>query len=114
MKVIYMAHPVSGDIARNLSEAKRWIRWIEETHDDVAVVANWITECEIWDDSDPVQRAAGLRRDFAVIARCDELWLVGDHVSAGMRAEREHAEHCGLPVIDYTVNAFQSDLCRRD
>lgn len=105
MKVIYMAHPLSGDIAGNLERAKAWLRWIEEHH-NVAVVASWITECEVWDDNNPDHRAAGLARDLAVLVRCDELWLVGPRISSGMRAEAEVAIGRGIPVIDMTVDGM--------
>ena len=100
MRVIYLAHPVSGDVENNLISAKRWIKYLEETETGIAIVASWITECEIWDDSDPQHREAGLLRDLAVLARCDELWLVGDQVSAGMQREWNHATTHGLKVVN--------------
>lgn len=101
MKVVYMAHPVSGDIPGNLAKARRWVRFLERTY-DVAVVASWITECEIWDDTNPAHRAAGLKRDLAVLRRCDELWLVGPQISKGMRFEAEHAKAHSIPIRDMT------------
>ena len=100
-RVIYMAHPVSGDIPGNLAEARRWVRALEELF-DVAVVASWITECEVWDDADPAERAAGLERDKAVIERCDELWLVGPRISTGMAVELTHARLHGVAVRNLT------------
>jgi DNA-directed RNA polymerase subunit RPC12/RpoP len=101
MKVIYMAHPVSGDVPGNIERAKRWVRYLEEQF-PVAVVASWITECEIWDDDNPEHRAAGLARDLAVLSRCEELWLVGLRISTGMAMERDHAIKKGLSVRDLT------------
>jgi hypothetical protein len=101
MKVIYLCHPVSGDVAGNLANAKLWVRWVEENY-PVAVVASWITECEIWDDDNPEHRKAGLARDLAVIERCDAVWLVGGRISSGMAAEAAHAEKFGLPINDLT------------
>jgi len=102
MRVIYMAHPVSGDLPGNLAKAKRWVRAIEETCPDVAVVASWITECEVWDDANPEERAARLRRDCAVVSRCDEFWLCGvvkDEPTRGMAIELAEAGQCGLEII---------------
>jgi hypothetical protein len=46
-------------------------------------------------------RVLGLRRNYAVIEKCDELWLVGPRVSSGMRAEADYAERCGVSVFNY-------------
>jgi hypothetical protein len=101
MRVAFMAHPVSGDVRENLKKARAWMRWIEDGN-NVVVCANWILECEIWDDADPEQREAGMRRGLAVIERCDEIWLVGPRISEGMRLELEHARKRGLAVVDLT------------
>lgn len=102
MKVIFMAHPVAGAVEENLAHARLWVKWIEDTF-HVAVCSTWITECEIYDDSNPKQRETSFKRNFTMMERCDELWLVGTHVSGGMAEEREFAKGIGLPVIDFTV-----------
>ena len=101
-RVVYMAHPVSGDVEGNLRRAKQWLRWYEEQNPTSAVVANWITECEVWDDSNPAHRAAGLERDIAVLKRCDAIVLVGGRVSSGMAGEVAIAEKHGLEIEDLT------------
>lgn len=98
MRVIFMAHPVKGDVEGNLKRAKRMVRQLELLYSDVAIVANWITECEVFGDADPVQRSAGIARNCAVIERCDEVWLTGPTVSAGMQAEARHATRYKIPV----------------
>lgn len=100
--VVYMAHPVGGDVKNNLAEARLWVRHLEETNPDIAISASWITECEIWDDTDPVQRAAGMRRNMAILAKCDELWAVGPRVSKGMLQEMIFATSKGIKVSDMT------------
>ena len=102
MKLIYLAHPVRGDVLGNLARAKRWWRWIETSFPDTVVIAPWITVCEIFDDADEAQRMAGLRRGCAVVVRCDEIWLVGGRVSNGMRVELEAAAMTKVKVVDLT------------
>lgn len=91
MRLIYIAHPVSGDVAANLANAKQWLRWAHIEHPCCAPIAPWIPACEVFDDSDAQAREHGLLCDMAIIERCDELWLCGGIVSAGMRIEQEHA-----------------------
>jgi len=101
-RTIYLAHPVSGDVPGNLARTRRWIRWIYDHFPDVAVVADWILTCEVLDDSNPIHRARGLGMDKAVIALCDEFWMVGGRVSTGMGIEKEAAERSNLRVVDLT------------
>lgn len=98
MRLIFMAHPVRGNVKENIRRAKQWVRRIEETYPDVAVQAPWIVECEIWDDSDEIQRRKGIARNKAVIRKCNALWLVDSRVSPGMAEEAEFALLCGVPV----------------
>lgn len=94
--VVYIAHPVSGNVEENLAAAKQWVAWA--AGQGVSPVASYIPLCEVLDDADPANRELGMRCDFAVIERCDEVWLCGGYVSKGMRAEADHAERHGIPV----------------
>lgn len=102
MTVVYLAHPVGGDVERNLIAARELYRRYTEWHPWVAIVAPWITECELWDDADPEQRRLGLERCMAVVAKCDQIWLCGPRVSEGMALERDAAMAAGVVVIDRT------------
>lgn len=101
MKITYLAHPVSGDVPGNLAEARRWIRWLYDHVPGIAVLAPWITTCEVLDENNPEHRKLGLRCDIAVIARCDAILLVGPVLSAGMRAELLAAESHGLHILNF-------------
>lgn len=89
IKVAYLAHPVSGDVKRNIARAKRWLSYLQKTYSGHVFIAPWITGIEICgdDDNDPLQRERGIQRDCAVIAKCDELWLCGADFSKGMERE---------------------------
>jgi len=102
IRVVYMAHPVSGDVEANLARAKRWYKWITDNY-KVGVVADWIINCEIYDDSNPADREAGLLVCEEIASRCDEIWLVGGVVSNGMAREAEAAEAAGVTVVDLSA-----------
>ena len=101
LPVVYIAHPVSGDVETNLAAAARWVRWAA-VHMGVAPVAPYIEMCAAMDDSDPEERAIGMRADHAILAKCDEVWLCGDRISEGMIGERDLANDLGIPVHRYT------------
>lgn len=111
-KVIYLAHPVRGDVEGNIKAAKQIMRAWGNTP-DMVLIAPWLTDCELFDDSDPTDRANGLERCKLVLERCDALWLTGRKVSEGMRIERDHAVKNGIPVMDFTLEHW-SDVYAKD
>ena len=50
------------------------------------------------DDGDEDQRILGLRFAIALLCRCDELWVFGEKISAGMAKEIEKAEKRGMRI----------------
>lgn len=99
MKVVYIAHPLGAGPEReqNRKNAAEWVAWAGET---VAPVATWITLSGEWTED---RRELGLQIDFALIERCDEVWLVGGRISPGMQLEAAHAVERGIAVIDMTA-----------
>ena len=103
MKLIYMAHPVRGDVQHNLVQAKTWLRHLVNKYNGThTIIAPWITECELFDDGDEQQRAAGMQRCKVVIERCDEIWLVGHTGSPGMWQEARWAIAAGVGLVNMT------------
>jgi hypothetical protein len=99
MKVVYIAHPLGSgsDREANRRSAAKWVAWAGSI--GVAPVADWIILSGEWDES---RREQGLTIDFALIKRCDEVWLCGSRISPGMIAEARHAQAAGIPVYDRT------------
>lgn len=87
--VIYIAHPLGADEAReaNRARASRWVAWAA-LHHSVAPVATWITLAGEWSECAEL-RYRGLDIDCALIERCDEVWLVGGRISPGMQIEAD-------------------------
>jgi hypothetical protein len=105
MKVVYLAHPLSGDIERNRANAARWVAWATVVH-RVAVVADWITLSGQLSEAEG--RELGLECDKALIERCDEIWLVGGRVSPGMLLELEHAKRHRKLAVDLTHMGYEA------
>ena len=104
MRVVYLAAPVRGNVAENVARAKRWLAWAWRIR-DIVPIAPWLTPVELFAadaDDDAAARELGLTRDCAVVAKCDELWLVGGRISDGMRREWVTAMERGVKVQDLT------------
>jgi hypothetical protein len=94
-KVVYIAHPLGAghDREQNRENAAKWVAWAATVR-GVAPVADWIVlSGELTEE----HRKLGLECDFALIARCDELWLVGGRISPGMQLEADFARRVQIP-----------------
>ena len=95
MRLVYLAHPLSGDWDANIADARLWVRAAIDA--GFAPVAPYLMTEGILHE--PEDREIGLELDCAIIARCDELWFCGPVVSAGMSHEAEAARTAGIPVL---------------
>jgi hypothetical protein len=101
MKVLYLAHPVSGDITGNIIRARRWLRFFARHAPSVVVICPWLPDLEVLPlrDDVPDQRERGLQRCEAAAALCDGVVLAGGRISEGMRREAAVAKK----VYDLTL-----------
>ena len=65
-------------------------------------------------ESDEEEREMGILLGLTWLARCDELWVVGDRISEGMSKEIEKAKEWNIPikhlVARKVVNKSLADL----
>ena len=52
-------------------------------------------------DSNPDERQTGMTMGLTWLAQCDELWVIGRHITEGMGREIAKAEEWGIPVKRY-------------
>lgn len=108
MRLVYLAAPLTprGSETRegNMLAAIEVYKELCELHADCAFLLQWVINCAVFEETTE-NRAVGIARNLAVIAVCDELWLVGPRVSAGMTAEATYAVDHGVRVRDYTERA---------
>ena len=113
-EVYYLAHPVRGDEAANLANAKWWLRFLFHHDPDRVYVAPWIAEVEAFaetgfsENPDIVTKA--LADDVEVVRHCDGIILVGGRVSSGMQIERDAADGAGKKVIDWSAYRTPLDV----
>lgn len=110
MKVVYIAHPLRGDIEANLASARRYCHAAVAA--GYAPIAPYL-EGYLHEDV-PGDRELGLGVDFAVIPRVDELWLCGERLSDGMAAEARAAYEAGVAFFKVVLRdgdlSFESAL----
>ena len=94
--VVYIASPYAGETEDNISRAKGYCRFAVSK--GVIPLAPHLLYPQFMDDNDEDQRILGLRFAIALLCRCDELWVFGEKVSAGMAKEIEKAEKRGMRI----------------
>ena len=102
MKLIYLAHPVSGDVETNVRSARAWYERLTRAYlGEIGFVADWLLWVGAFKDEAEF-RIHGLAFDCELAARCDGLWCVGPRLSAGMLVEANAAHDAGHEVLDLT------------
>ena len=99
-KIIYIAHPVGGDVPGNLNKIGAIIRTLS-LQNEVIPFAPYIADISCLDDNVPQERAIGFSHNKAYFDRkvMDAVWLYGPKISNGMAQEIEWAEKLGIPVV---------------
>ncbi|MEZ2446089.1 hypothetical protein AB6805_30445 [Chitinophaga sp. RCC_12] len=104
MKIVYIAHPIGGDVENNLADLRRIIRKINLEMLDILPFCPYYADVVSMDDNVRKERERCLSNDVKVIksGMVDEMWLTGRWVSAGMDMEKDLAIYLGIPVVDLT------------
>jgi hypothetical protein len=105
MRIIYLAHPISGDVEGNIKKILKIVRDINLTEPDVFPFAHYLVDCQALDDTVPKERARGIKNDIAIFQKkgfLDEVRLYGNRISYGMKCEIELARANNIPIIAMT------------
>lgn len=101
--IVYICSPYAGDVEKNIAAARRYSRFAVET--GYIPIAPHLLFTQFLDDSNPRERQLGLFFGNALLSKCAEMWVFGDHISAGMKAEIQRATWKCRPI------RYFSDSC---
>ena len=104
MKIVYIAHPIGGNVAENRERIKAIGRQIIAEERDTMPFAPYFFDLEILDDGKQEERDRGLRHGLELIRRkfIDEVRLYGDRISSGMKDEILAAIGSNVKVVPMT------------
>jgi hypothetical protein len=105
-KRVYICSPLKGNVERNMARARIYCRFAFER--GYVPVAPHIYFPQFLDDGDKYERAAGMRYGLEQLWQCREVWVFGENISDGMRAEIELARDLKIPV-----KYFDSDMVEK-
>lgn len=99
MKIVYLCHPIAGDIQANLADLRRIIRSININFPDVVPFCPYYADVVSMDDNIPNARERGLRNCETTVLLAHEVWMTGDKITSGMEREAAAATRAGIPTV---------------
>ena len=107
MKKVYLCAPLGGDVTANLEKIRQYCRYALLCG-TAPVVPHFYAEC--LDDNNPKDREAGLAAGMSLLWLCDEVWVFGDTVTDGMRAELKFCKNLNIRVRKITEKEIQKAI----
>ena len=107
MKRVYVCAPLGGNIEENLKKVKIYTAYALRCG-TAPVVPHFYAEC--LDDNDPKNRELGLAAGMSLLWLCDEVWVFGDTVTDGMRAELKFGKNLNIRIRHITEKEIQNVL----
>ena len=111
MKKVYICAPLGGDVEGNLERVKRDVQFALRCG-TAPVVPHFYALC--LDDKDPKERELGMKAGRSLLWLCDELWIFGDEITEGMRAEIKFCMHLGIRICNIRENEITKILGGQD
>ena len=98
--IVYICSPYSGDIERNTENARRYSRFAVDQH--CLPITPHIYFTQFMNDTIPDEREAALFMNLVLMSKCAELWVFGDVISKGMKAEIDRAKRKHMKIRYFT------------
>lgn len=98
-KVIYICHPLSGDLEGNIQKVKEICIKIMQEETGVFPIAPQIYMTQFMNDENEEDRNLALDYCMWLVSQCDEVWVYGDRISHGMGLEITEATDLKIPIL---------------
>ena len=83
-KKVYICAPLGGNVKKNLNRVRNYTRYALMCC-TAPVVPHFYALC--LDDRIPKEREIGMAAGLSLLWFCDEMWIFGDEITAGMAEE---------------------------
>lgn len=88
--IVYICSPYAGDVETNVQKARRYCRFAVDK--GYIPIAPHLLFTQFLNDDSPKERQLGIFFGNAVMSKCSEVWVFGEHISNGMEAEIKRAK----------------------
>jgi len=94
--MVYICSPFTGNVETNIENARRYSRFAVEQ--GYLPITPHLLYPQFLDDDSQHERDLGLFFGLILLDKCSELWVFGDYISKGMKAEIERAKIKGQKI----------------
>ena len=103
--MVYIGSPLSGNIAANQKNARRYCRFAVDSGYIPLAPHHYFPQ--FMDDGNGAERNLALFMDLVLLSKCSELWVFGGRISKGMSIEIEKAKRKGQPIRWFTSDCME-------
>lgn len=98
--IVYICSPYSGDTEKNTENAKKYSRFAVDSH--CLPITPHIYFTQFMDDNNPEERETAIFMNLVLMSKCEQLWVFGDNLSTGMKAEIDRAKKKHMKIRYFT------------
>lgn len=106
--LVYICSPFAGDVEGNTEKARRYSRFA--VRNACIPLAPHLLFPQFMNDAVPAERSIALFMGMVLLGKCDQMWVFGRIISAGMAAEIEKAEKKNM-LIRYFTEELEEISC---
>ncbi len=98
--IVYICSPYSGDTEKNIENARKYSRFAVDRR--CLPITPHIYFTQFMDDTIPEERDTAMFMNLVLMSKCVELWVFGDTISTGMKAEIDRAKRKRMRIRYFT------------
>lgn len=98
--IVYICSPYSGDTEKNMENARKYSRFAVDSN--CLPITPHIYFIQFMNDDIPEERATAFFMNRVLMSKCAELWVFGDTISSGMKAEISLAKRKHIRIRYFT------------
>ena len=98
--LVYICSPYAGNVEQNVNMARVYSRFAVKN--TCIPLAPHLLSPQFMDDGSPAERELALFMGLVLLTKCEQVWVFGGVISAGMAAEIAKAEKKKIPVRYFT------------
>ena len=98
--LVYICSPFSGKVRKNKKKARKYCRFALEQH--TIPFAPHLLFPQFMDDNSSEERQLAMFMNMIMLGHCEEIWVFGDRISAGMKQEIRKAERKRMKIRYFT------------